>query len=42
MADDKPWRMKNLQLKVCQVAHVWLAQLDKHETSDPVMVSGVG
>ena len=29
---------KNIQLKVCHVAHVWLAQLN----SKPVMVSVVG
>ena len=31
-----------IQLKVCQVAHVSLAHLDKHSTLDPVMISVLG
>ena len=30
-----------MQFKVCQVAHISLAYLDKHSTLDPVMVSVV-
>ena len=30
-----------LQFKVCQVAHGYVAYLDKHSTLDPVMVSVV-
>ena len=35
------WCMKQLQFKVCQVAHDSVAYLDKHSTLDSVMVSVV-
>ena len=38
----KSRNMKHTSVKVFQVAYVWLAQLDKYETSDPMMVSVVG
>ena len=33
--------MKQLELKVLQIAHASLAYLDKHSTLDPMMVMGV-
>ena len=36
------WCMNKTQFKISQIVHFWLAQLDKHQTSKPFMISVIG